>query len=119
MVLVLGEFPYELVAPHAHPTWVVGIGAFSYQGYIHVPGLTTGNSGRQQHPGLCSVRPAYWALTTQRSSAGTDRSSTDAKRFDVAKGVALFATNPLCASISASSVVVGNTMGPPIVWSGM
>ena len=38
MVLVLGEFPYELVAPHAHPTWVVGIGAFSYQGYIHVPG---------------------------------------------------------------------------------
>ena len=64
MVLVLGELPHELVAPHAYTTRVVGIGAFSYQCYIHVPCLTIGNSGRQQHPGLCRVRPAYWALTT-------------------------------------------------------
>ncbi len=53
MVLVLGEFPYELVAPHAHPTWVVGIGAFSYQGYIHVPGCPR-NSGMLCHPALAS-----------------------------------------------------------------
>ena len=38
MVLVLGELPHELVAPHAYATRVVGIGAFSYQCYIHVPG---------------------------------------------------------------------------------